>query len=296
MTKSYEPHVEIMADSLNSNGKRMTTICVHNFPKVLLQETATHRIINQMSTLETPVLAFDINPFGAQLSRNVGSSRAIPFNKVLEQVTNDPFIPTWTLHQKGMGGSEEIDYPTQLKAISAWDYGRAHAIEQAKKLYEAGLAKEIINRPLEPYMKVPLLMSATEWDNFLELRTAQGAQVDFRKVAIRIKELMVESEPKCLESGDWHVPFFISNEKSDTIPLKDKIKIAVARSARVSYNTHTGGNDVNEHYRLHDFLLEHKHMSPFEHVARASKLNASFANLVGFRSYRNILESGEEIA
>ena len=61
---------EIIADSLSPQGHRLTTfICV--FPRIVLAEFNTHRM----------------------LSRNSASSRAIPFNKMLEMVKTNPFIP-----------------------------------------------------------------------------------------------------------------------------------------------------------------------------------------------------------
>ena len=61
---------EIIADSISEQNQRITTF-VLQFPRIILAELNTHR-------------AF---------SRNSASSRAIPFNKMLEKVKNDPFIP-----------------------------------------------------------------------------------------------------------------------------------------------------------------------------------------------------------
>ena len=60
----------IVADSVNKQGDRLTSLLI-TFPRILLSEINTHRM----------------------LSKNTSSSRAIPFNKMVEAVQNNPFIP-----------------------------------------------------------------------------------------------------------------------------------------------------------------------------------------------------------
>ena len=74
----------IVADSINPQGDRLTSLLI-TFPRILLSEVNTHRM----------------------LSKNTSSSRAIPFNKMVEAVQNDPFIPiAWQKEHKGMQGFE----------------------------------------------------------------------------------------------------------------------------------------------------------------------------------------------
>ena len=61
---------QVVADSLNPQGDRLTSLLV-TFPRIILAEVNTHRM----------------------LSKNTRSSRAIPFNKMVEAVQNNPFIP-----------------------------------------------------------------------------------------------------------------------------------------------------------------------------------------------------------
>ncbi len=61
---------EVVADSLSPQRDRLTSLLV-TFPRIILAEVNTHRM----------------------LSKNTSSSRAIPFNKMVEVVQNDPFIP-----------------------------------------------------------------------------------------------------------------------------------------------------------------------------------------------------------
>ena len=61
---------------------------------------------------------------------------------------------------------------------------------------------------------------------------------------------------------------FIGN---DSLEAQNQIaiKIATARCARLSYMTFDGEIDYIKDIQLHDRLLADKHMSPFEHCARA---------------------------
>ena len=78
---------KIIADSLSPMGHRITTF-VLVFPRIVLAEFNTHRM----------------------LSRNSASSRAIPFEKMLQMVKSNPFIPIrWMMEHKGMQGSDYIE-------------------------------------------------------------------------------------------------------------------------------------------------------------------------------------------
>lgn len=143
---------EIIADSTTDNNHRLTTMVV-TFPRFILAELNTHRMF----------------------SRNSASSRAIPFKKMVESVKNNPFIPiAWQKDHSGMQGTEYFDYPdtiTQLKEY--WLKDRDEAVNWAEGLNNIGLTKQLCNRLLEPFMWHTVIISATEWENFFELRCPQ---------------------------------------------------------------------------------------------------------------------------
>lgn len=155
----------IVADSVSPQGHRITTF-VLTYPRIIHAEVMTHRMF----------------------SRNAASSRAIPFKKMVEDIENDPFIPiAWQKDHKGMQGSE---YITDQKIIDfksgVWLQARNEAIKRAKELnsnltkyksiddYEelegTGVTKQLCNRLLEPFQWYTCLVTATEFDNFYELR------------------------------------------------------------------------------------------------------------------------------
>lgn len=78
----------VIADSVHAEtGTRITTMELV-YPRFIHSEFMTHRILN----------------------RNASSSRAIPTSKFIEQVRNEPVMPShWGRNQKGMQAAEELD-------------------------------------------------------------------------------------------------------------------------------------------------------------------------------------------
>ena len=143
---------QVVADSLSPQGDRLTSLLI-TFPRIILSELLTHRM----------------------LSKNTSSSRAIPFNKMVEAVQNNPFIPiAWQKEHKGMQGSEYlIDVKDIADAQSVWLSARDEAIIQAEMLSKnEGVTKQLCNRLLEPFMWTTMLITGSKegWDNFFSLR------------------------------------------------------------------------------------------------------------------------------
>lgn len=243
-------------------------------PRIILAELNTHCII----------------------SRNSASSRAIPVEKMLRMVMEDPYIPThWGKNQKGMQADVEVDEPTAKKAEKAWLYARDLAAVQAQELLELGIHKQITNRLLEPFMWHTVVASATELSNLFHLRNNSKAHPDFIVVANMMQEEHERAEPEDMPYGKWHCPLITpadvleacsrSDPKVDAVaPSKQTLllnemvdellkKVSVARCARVSYLTHEGKRDLQADLGLHDELLTNGHMSPFEHVARPMQMD-----------------------
>ena len=287
---------EIIADSLSPQGNRLTTFKL-TYPRIIHSELMTHRVF----------------------SRNSASSRAIPFNKMVKMVEEDPFIPiAWQKDHKGMQGSEYATYPDTEDFKSIWLEARDNAIKSAQ-LAQTGkvkLTKQLCNRLLEPFMWHTVLVTGTEFENFFSLRcpkytfgklrvwrSRKDAIIDFpdwesrndlfwlsinksqaeihiQKIAEMMWDTYNSSVPKTLEPGQWHIPFgdkFDWDELTKVVDQSNKslietpIKIAVARCARLSYMTFDGEIDYEKDIKLHDHLLESKHFSPFEHIAKCPK-------------------------
>jgi thymidylate synthase ThyX len=278
---------KILADSVAPSGKRLTTFEV-TYPRCIHSEIMTHRI----------------------LSKNSASSRAIPTEKLIARVLEDPFIPLhWGKNQKGMQAGEELAPAHQALVRAEWLRARDNAVETARRLVDQGLHKQIANRVIEPWMWITIIISGTEWTNFFGLRCHKDAEPHFQKIAGMMKELYDGSEPRKLVVGEWHLPL-VDVDEDDTAALDEyrrpfldtprardvtgiRRKVSVGRCARVSYLTHDGRRDLTEDIGLHDRLKDANpgHWSPFEHVAQAeSDPKHRSGNFFGWMQYRKTFE------
>ena len=109
------------------------------------------------------------------LSKNSASSRAIKFEKLLESVRENPFIPVaWMKDHTGMQGHEYITDEQIIKSLTNNHlYARDSAIEYAIGQSKLGLTKQLVNRLLEPFMWHKVLVTGTEWENFFAQRCPQ---------------------------------------------------------------------------------------------------------------------------
>lgn len=267
--------VDIIADSINKFENRITTFQL-KYPRIIHSELMTHRMF----------------------SRNASSSRAIPTEKLLKL---DPILPlNYFKNKPGMSGSELLSKSDihECKSIimDLW-----HSTTEAVcKLNNIGLHKQNKNRYLEPFQNIDVVVTSTDWKNFFDLRIDNQAQPEIYELAKEMKNSLALSTPKLIEYG-YHSPY------SD-IQIQ-----AIARCARVSYSNHNNEySSLEEDIKLYNSLLENKHLSPFEHVARPitqyeydiiqdiqKKCYASpilnnpmyISNFKGWVSYRRIIES-----
>lgn len=244
-------------------------------------------------------------------SRNASSSRAIPVNKMIEKVRNDPAMPIhWGRNQKGMQADEELNIFDKEQAIQDWRYGALRAVDVAIRISELEIHKQIVNRLTEPFQHIKVIVTATEWDNFFKLRLHPDAQPEIQELARCIRKAMDYYTPIELERGEWHLPYVVAEDCVKTT-TDNFVKLSVARCARVSYLNHDNENpDIDKDIALADRLLEAGHMSPFEHQAtpmdfakdtyeltwekgvthRDRKDNLWSANFRGWIMYRKLLD------
>lgn len=201
-------------------------------------------------------------------SRNAASSRAIPIKKMIEAINNEPAHPEfWGKNQKGMQSLEMLDDVTRSIAATGWFAARENAIKIVNGLVELGVHKQIVNRLIEPWSHITVLATAGDHKNFFGLRAHPDAQPEFQVLAYRMLHEYLNHSPQLLEWGQWHMPF---GDKMGDLPEADRLKVAVARAARISYLTFDGAEDHNKDFEIFDKLRTSGHWSPFEHPARAS--------------------------
>lgn len=195
-------------------------------------------------------------------SFNVASSRAIPVEKIIQQVEESPVIPIhWGAAQKGMQASQEIDVEQQA-AAETWVLNiRNDAVSAAKYLLALGLHKQVINRYLEPWMWCTVICTGNigAWNNFWALRCHPDAEPHIRKIAEMTRDAADASTPR---QGGYHVPLVGEHKE-----WHHDAAVSAGRCARVSYLTHEGRIDEDADIALHDRLIASKHFSPTEHQA-----------------------------
>lgn len=239
----------VLLDSVSSAGVRLTTMEVR-YPRFIHSEVMTHRVF----------------------SRNAASSRAIPIRKMIDAVRSEPAMPLWWgRNQSGMQAREELDPPARALAQAEWRRALDNALASAERLAasDVNLHKQLVNRILEPFAWITVILSGTEWANFFTQRTHADAQPELKHAAELMLAAYRASEPRPLGVGDWHTPLIQPDEEA-ALPLDLRLKIAVARCARVSYLSHDGSRDHAKDLELYERLLgggANGHWSPFEHVA-----------------------------
>lgn len=279
LLSGYE--VTVMADTGTLHaGERLTTL-VARFPRSILSEVNTHRVF----------------------SRNSASSRARSVRSTVDDVMSAPYVPVFTRNQKGMSGSTIEDIEMLEQAREYWLRARDSAVAGLFRLllghYVAGkddteiiddrdalmdlyydevynknesgapsIHKQDANRLLEPFMWHEAVISATEWQNFLDLRLDfEAAHPSIVAMAVLVNTALAVSIPV----RHWaHLPFVPLDEVPEQpVPFAEIRPLSMqsaTEAARVSYKDTVARARV-ENSALGERLLEQSHLSPFEHVA-----------------------------
>jgi hypothetical protein len=240
--------------------------------------------------VEGPYHNFVANGFIVHNSRNSASSRAIPTPKLIERVLQDPAVPLeWGKNKAGMSASDVLSADHAQEAELVWLSARDAAVGHAQRLLDLHVHKQELNRLLEPFLWHTVIVSATEWQNFFELRCAPNAQPEIRAAALLMLEAMNASVPQALDYGAWHTPL-LQPDENDLDPEIAR-RISAARCARVSYLTHEGLREIERDLELYDRLRADRHLSPFEHVATPAPDGAFHGNVRGWVQFRREIEA-----
>lgn len=279
-------YCRVERDSLSPTGSRLTTFVI-TFPRIVLAEVVTHRL--NSDTWGDCEVTWCERTTTPDISKNSASSRAIPFEKMLHKIKEDPFMPLWTINQRGMQGVP-ADPHIASKANCYWEEALDKCITCAEQLASYGLHKQDINRLLEPWMWVAQVVTSARWDNFFALRCHKAAHPAFQKIARMMYLERRKSTPVELKYGQWHLPFVPMEEqmKFHYFPMgvqaydggkpvgkisygeiPDLIKHSAARCAWVSYENHDKDGSTEALLRTFDRLLAEVpvHASPVEHQA-----------------------------
>lgn len=250
----------VICDSISEQGVRLTTFEIE-YPRIVMSEFNTMRAI----------------------SKNSSSSRAIPVSKMLEHTKNINLKPIYFGSKKsGMQAGDELVGEDLQYAKSTWESALHSMVHSAKILDECGVAKEVCNRLVEPFQLVKVVCSATDWENFFNLRLHPDSDPNICMLAYKMYQSMQESKPIELKAGEWHLPFVnvgwngkgemcYADEDFNSVELEQAIKLSAASCASVSYRTE--GMTLEKADKIFDMLIKAEviHSSPFEHLATPVK-------------------------
>jgi hypothetical protein len=249
--------VVLIKDSISDSGKRMSTFEIE-MPRLILPEWNTHRAV----------------------SKNLQSSRAVPFDSAIKMVEESIFEPVhYGINEPGMVSRAEFQGESLVMVRGLWKMAKATTISIAKMLSVYKPHKQWAARILEPYMMSKAVSTATDWDNLIWLRDDDDAQPEIRDVAKGLKFCLENSKPFHLKEGEWHLPYvgtyrddsgnihyvgYVGQEGVD-ISVEDALKISASCCAQISYRklNDTKEKAIEIYQKL--FSGRKPHMSPTEH-------------------------------
>ena len=244
------PVVKVVCDTISPfTGKRLTTLQC-DYQRFFHSEVMTHRMF----------------------SRSASSSRAIPVHVQADRIKLNPATPMkFGLNEPGMQANKNAEGETLESAMCLWFDAAENAYHSAQSMRDLGLHKQIANRIVEPFQVINVVITATEWENFFELRDHPDALPEIQALAQEIKKAMDESEPVVRA---YHLPYLREDEMAQVENgnpmdiLEYWAPISAARCARASYNNHDGTKSTaEEDFGLYENLVgsEPLHASPTEH-------------------------------
>lgn len=268
---------EVIASSISPAGDRIDTLKIR-YPRMVHADFMTHRVF----------------------SRNGSSSRAMPSVTLLK---DEPYVPEFRHNQPGMQPGDFLSAEDQAEAEAIWkaaaDYCR-NAAEVLSSKNGLNIHKQWTNRMLEWFGYITVVVTATNWSNYLGLRDHPDAQDEIIWQAQAVKDALAGAIPTRLRYGEWHLPFvrqedidftrgFISASSPRRLrevqaeidfafkgftfmTAEDKLLLvqSSSRCARTSYRNFDGSRmtldkDIETFLKLGSSPI---HASPFEHQAK----------------------------
>lgn len=261
MKQRTQISAEVIQASVGPNGIPIYTLRLV-YPRFIHSEFMTHRLF----------------------SRNAASSRAIPIKKMVEQVENDPAKPVhWGINQPGMQAENILSPEEAIDAEKWWEFVGLAVAEDVRSC-QYPLHKQVLNRLLEPWQWMVVIVTATDWNNFFHLRCHKDAQPEIKVLAELVKKAIEESVPFQLDAGEYHVPFVERVREEDGLKYllppddegyqfyctpADAVKVSASVCAQTSFRAMD--YSLDKALAIYDRLVESKpvHASPFEHQAIA---------------------------
>lgn len=241
----------VVVDSITEAGKRIITIEAE-YPRFILGEVNTHSAIE----------------------KNSSSSRAIPIRSMVAQIEENMAVPIyWGKSKSGMQATEEVSDFEQVKSKANWKRVFNYTRERVSDMSKDGLHKQVPNRLLEPFQMMKTVMTATDWDNFFNLRIHPDAQPEFCMLAYKIYKAIEASTPTLLREGEWHLPYVEIMQDED-----------VSKTYYLTWNADKTGTETDGYMYENRLTLE-----------EAQRISASCCAQTSYRKSDDSLEKADKI-
>lgn len=254
---------EILADSVNFDGDRLTTFRL-KYPMAIHAQVMTHRVF----------------------SRNARSRRAM---KPERFAVDCDWVPDF--YGPAAEGSKmhagPLDGRDKAIARIKWDHARAQALHYAATLESDGVHRFFSNVLTSPFAYTDVVLSSTKWAGFFEQRISDAAEPHLRQLAVMMRDAIESSVPYRLDWCDWHLPI-VTRAELDTWGIAAARYISAGRCARVSYGADMI-REATDDYKLGVSLQDAGHWSPFEHQAHP-RIGCTGNNYVGWQQFRGMIE------
>ena len=241
------------------------------YAKVLADSIyAPHNVYGRVITIEATNPKFidaECEKHG-NLRSNSSSSRAIPTDRLLKQVREDPYLPEDVrLNQRGMQGDNKIkDVLKSMFHSHLFDLADhvSNEVVNYSKILE--IHKQHVNRYIEPFTVQCKVITANyeDWMSMLKLRLAEDADPNIQEWARNIQSAILESESTLLKYDEWHLPYVTSSQRQQFTDEECRC-ISVSRCASVSYYKQGVDKTIEEDIKKTEMLANSGHWSCFEH-------------------------------
>jgi hypothetical protein len=211
-------------------------------------------------------------------SRNAASSRAIPVAKQIQLVKDNPAKPIhWGINEPGMQASAQMTGYKLATAHWLWMKACDAAVAAATAMNKVKMHKQIVNRVLEPFAHIKVVLTTTELANWEWLRNHADAQPEIKELALQMVLADEEFEDIVeLKQDQWHMPyykdgFWVEYEDGKDYhghTLQEALAISSSCCAQVSYRLLD--DTIEKAMNIWTRLIEAEpvHASPFEHQAK----------------------------
>lgn len=266
--------VKIILDSINEENSRLTTIII-KCPQSFSHEFMKHKMF----------------------IKNIGNFKQDTILTTIESVEKDMSL------LKNIGKKtkkiEKIAHDLKFKVTQMW-LNRAKKVEnEAKKLINLGMHKQIANKILEPYVFNTILITGTQksYSDFFLLAEKRQKIKEMQILANEIILIYKNNKPVLLPEGSWHLPY-ITQGDLDIINFDDYnqcmdilCKISAVRCLKMNYFNFSSNShfDIGLELDVYNKMIESfpVNISFTEHIAMSSisnkQMESSFDSWIKYR-------------